>query len=132
MLRFIQFDTDEGRAHELRLTREFFNNTNPVLRAVIMENALYWFNRGSYATTVTCGNRTKKENNAIVGSYEFSGHLTGHADDLRTRDMNPDFRNQYMARLDIHFSPLGLYILFHRDHLHVGIKRAFQKGNWAI
>jgi len=131
MLNFIQFDADESRAHELRLSREFFTKSNPVMRAIIMENALYWFNRASYATVVTCTNRTAEENNA-VGGYKYSGHLTGHSYDLRTRDMNDDFRNQYMGRLDIHFSPCGLYVLYHHDHLHVGIRRAFQKGNWTV
>jgi len=131
-MEYLGFDEDDNQQE--RLSKEFFTFLDPICRAAVMENALYWWQKEGYKTVITSVLRTRTENEAVNG-YQYSGHLVRKAQDSfivyavdkRTRDMETSFRQQYQSRFALIWNGL-LYIQFEGNHLHCGVPRIHQVG----
>ncbi len=126
----INFDQDDGSDHAEQLEVEFFNWLSPLMVAVMFGLALALQRRFGYVPTITCVNRSD-EYNEKVGGWKFSGHLTGYCLDIRTRDMAQEMIDWTVNWLNSHWSKHFLYVIYHKKHIHFGVLRAHQTGDYS-
>ncbi len=124
----IRFDQDDGPKEANLLEVEFFNYLSPLLFAVMLGLAAAVKKRFDFILTFTCVNRSV-EQNGKVGGVKYSGHLSGYAVDLRTRDMPVIVRQWIIDYLNTNWAKYFLYVIYHNDHLHVGVSRTHHSGN---
>jgi len=126
----IKFDEDDGSDHAQELEVELLNWLSPLMVAVMLGLSLDLKRRFNYIPTITCVNRSD-EYNKKVGGWEFSGHLTGYCLDIRTRDMAEEIIDWTVNYLNSHWSKHFLYVIYHKQHIHFGVLRAHQTGDYS-
>ena len=113
--------------YDARLDREFHNEIDPRLRAIIFDLARIMWKRYRKDTILTCLIRSKDENRA-EGGYQYSAHLrgSGRAVDLRTSHLSEKEVAGIVEYLNTTWGDDFLYVKFHDagsgNHLHINIR----------
>lgn len=116
----------DGR-YDSRLNREFHNEIDPRLRAIIFDIARTMWRKHRKDTIITCLVRSKEENRAEGGS-QYSAHLrgSGRAVDLRTSHLAEKEVTEIIEYLNTVWGDDFVYVKYHDagsgNHLHINIR----------
>ena len=135
----IQIKKENGPEYQARLRYQWRNKIDPRGRAVMLELADWVWNEFGKILTITCLTRTKEENERL-GGYEFSAHLFGRAEDIRSHVFSQEEIEAIEKHLDetwnnVPNQPDFLFVKRHAaltgPHLHINITWAYHIRNYA-
>lgn len=133
----LRFDDDEGLEAALRLRKEFEQDLDPRLRALILEVARWQYEQWGIPLTITCIIRAFGENEAVGGKPKSAhvrreGQKFARASDWRNRDLTPDQQQQRRDYVLTYFNwkvPLLFHCIDHDsghgEHTHININFSY-------
>lgn len=127
---WVFFDLDEGKGHHDRLYREFHEEIDTRLKAILIEAGMWSMNVLGKQLVITCLIRTVEEN-AATGGKPRSAHLEARAGDLRTRHLSDEESEKLKEHLQETWGKAFLHVLIHDSgagrHMHVNINFPFKR-----